>query len=356
MILKFLRWQLLFLFCLLIQPVFAANSIPTKPLKLDEIPGMRLLVNTMHSMPIYKGEKASFINAILPAEKRTYYRGEDDFLPPNQRQRLIKKYAAILKVPESNIVLFAVTDPKIGRTVLFPNFFKLKSEMAQAALLFHESAWLIGTAGHQTYKKVVSAEVALQNYLKNPNDGEAYYDFYDRMSQLISYKNLELGVYDPGPTELRYLHIIMPAALAFDRTHNPALFNNPDKTSISFKKIVGEDYLKLVLDKVSPVTALESFRSYTLADQPTSLFMKALAAITDMKISSGWIGYQAKSPAPLAQTQQAANYMNELNLRLPEIHKFDRILFPVEWHSQKVGVFSINIMCSCDPDMIIKIP
>jgi hypothetical protein len=206
----------------LMGPVLVHGAAPAPtPLKAKQIPGMKLLIKTLRALPIYPKEKAELLAAVLPTEKRPYYRVSRDFISPGQRQELVERYSKLLNTPESKVVLFAVTNSALRRTALFPEFYDLKSETAQAALLFHESLW---NTGIRDYRLVIRAEEALQTYLEHPKDPEAYFGFYFRLARIFYYANGSPQDLPPTTyqTQLSLSHVLILAALAFDRGHAPA--------------------------------------------------------------------------------------------------------------------------------------
>jgi hypothetical protein len=316
---------------------FGEGTINTPALSAEQLPGMTLLIKTVQAMPIDNDEKAEMLAAVQPSAKRPYYRMDESFLDPAQRAALIKEYATLLNIPESQVTLFAVTSPPVHRTVLFPEFFNLKSETAQAALLFHESLWAMGA---KDYGRVVQAEGAMQNYLDHPDDPDAYFNFYHTLWQFY---------YWSGPENLMnraFVHVLLPPSLQYDRTHGS------NSTSIPLEKVFGSDFLTGWL--TDPQFANQDswnikLRTYylTCSDDEcpqSSLFVRAMKIyVTE---NQGRVNLVRSEAAPSTITPDLVLDLNpRIDLHPPVDAKsyiHDReISFSIEKDSQPVGTFFI---------------
>lgn len=324
-------------------PTFAAETNSTPPLTSEQIPGMQLLIKTVQAMPIHDEEKARLLTAVQPTSARPYYRADASFLDPDQREALIKKYAALLGIPESQVTLFAVTDPDpdLKRTVLFPEFFALKPETAQTALLFHESLWLFHPL---FYSEVVQAEAAIQVYLEHPDDPDTYFNFYHLLSQFYYYNTSE----PYSQLSRSFTHVLLLASLQFDRSHGVAT------RGIPLEKIFGVEYLTGWLTDphfdYNQDSWQRKLRNYYLTCSDSECPQDSLLT-RSMKVYSMEVMNDYTLPElfffdrhlPLGKTENAAAFLKDLVVNLnPQIddHRFS---FSLERNSRPVGRLSFAI-------------
>jgi hypothetical protein len=315
-----------------------SQPITRPPLQGDQIPGMDLLVTTIRAMPIHDEEKNKLLSVVLPSKERPYYRLGTDFLDPAERSGLIKKYSELLSIPKDQVTLFAVTNSALRRTVLFPEFYDLKSERAQAALLFHESLWILGVPDYYT---IVQAEAALQNYLEHPEDPEVYFNFYYQVSRLFSSGD--------GPPNNRITrstaHVLVMAALEFDRTHGSNI--------VALKTLVGTDFITAWL--ADPLFVKNSdlhLQMYYLTccnggepEIQSSLFLRALKFFHSLEAQGKSELKGFKEAFPLMRSTTAATpasiatLTNDLVLNRNPTMEDHQMSFPIELGSEQVGLF-----------------
>ena len=343
MLLKYVAFLFFLAFSVFSNRAYSSAPITQPPLQKDQIPGMNLLVKTIQAMPIHDDEKNKLLAAVLPSKERPYYRLGSDFLDPAERSALIKKYAELLGIPEAQVTLFAVTNPLFQRTVLFPEFYDLKSERSQAALLFHESLWLLGVTDYNT---IVQAEAALQNYLENPNDPEIYFNFYYQLSRFFSFSDVPPYRRIARST----VHVLVMAALQFDRTHGPAASSNSDKNIVALKTLVGADFITTWLteplfDKNSD-PQLQMYYLTCCNDEGSeiqnSLFFRALKFFNSPEADGHSELNGFKESFPLMHSTAAATLTNELVLNRNPVIEDQQMSFPIELGLKQVGVFILH--------------
>lgn len=208
---------------------FYSAKIPVQKKALDpsQIPGLNYLVNKMFSLEITEQARTEILKAIFPVSNRSYYSANASQFDENLKEDLRRKYAEIMGMREQNIAIFATTNPSSSETVLLPDFYKLK-ESEQAAILFHESLWLLNP--NLNYSSILAAEEAAQAYFENEQDGEKIHAFYYQLSLLMNDRTIPLG-----------------AALQFDK--NRHLFPSAlTANTVSLEAVFGTDFLKCMAD------------------------------------------------------------------------------------------------------------
>lgn len=205
--------------------------IPIKPAPAStlQIPGMSYLLEKLSALTVLDEAKTQLLRATLPSGVREYHIVPAEALSPEVRKSIVAEYAKIFHCPESDVALFAVTDPLRNTTALFPEFFKL-TETEQAAILFHESLWVSGKI--LTYQEVLDLEAAAQAYFETPQDEDAFYNFHYKISNLFT----------------PYLNNLLLATLYFDRA-NPAakLASTAQDGKILLQDLMGEKWLSCML-------------------------------------------------------------------------------------------------------------
>ena len=145
-----------------------ANTIVhLKPdnLELADIPALSKLHDAIKKKPFIFSDavRLKLMNVILPTENRQYFKLEADRLDPNTKARLLEEYRRTVGIPESDLKIGAITDPRTKTTYLLPEFDEL-TETEQQAILLHENVWLAYPTF--SYKDVVHVEVGFQSYLE----------------------------------------------------------------------------------------------------------------------------------------------------------------------------------------------
>lgn len=170
---------------------FLAQS---NPLNFNSIPGMDLLLEQLKSGKFLTTNYAyKIISLLLPniVSQRAYYRVDENVLKENI-EIILDKYVQITGFKKDRLVLFAITDPTSQATFLLPDFFKLTIN-EQAALLLHESLWLLDTK--IDYPQVLKVESAFQAYLDAGSEPARYRlakvfdELFSSVFKLKSYTN-----------------------------------------------------------------------------------------------------------------------------------------------------------------------
>jgi hypothetical protein len=173
------------------------------PQSARQIPGMEFLLAKLAQFPVRESTRQTLDRMIRPTPQRVYYRGDPSFLSPEEYQAILKKYSEIFHIPAEKVLIFAVTNFELKRTMLFPEFYKLPSEASRAASLLHESLWLWTLP--LSYENVVAVENAARAYFQHPEDSETFFNFFYLMSEVISPRDLLLATWSfdeshaPGP-------------------------------------------------------------------------------------------------------------------------------------------------------------
>ena len=244
---------------------FYSAKVPVVPTELmaAEIPGMKYLTDQIMSWPMSAKNRYHMLSLVYPTQMRSYYKLDQSKLSAEQLSTLLKEYSHLAGVPESSLVLFAVTSPSQQITALFPTFYELKKETEQAALLLHEASW-IGVS--QLYSDVVRFEMAAQAYFENAENPDNYYRFFSAFDRVFKTGGME--------------DTLLPASLRFD------LKSGQLQGQMLLKDILGRDYLQcLSHDKSRRLSEIQSACNPALAMEilkisqakSQSLFFRAFA-------------------------------------------------------------------------------
>lgn len=244
---------------------FYSAKVPVVPTELmaSEIPGMSYLTEQIMQWPMPAKNRQRMLSLVYPTQMRSYYQLDQSKLSAEQLSTLLKEYSKLAGVPESSLVLFAVTSPSQQITALFPTFYELKKETEQAALLLHEASW-IGIS--QLYSDVVRFEMAAQAYFENGENPDNYYRFFSAFDRVFKTGEME--------------DTLLSASLRFD------LKTGQLQGEMPLKEILGRDYLEcLSHDKgrglaevqfgCNPALAMEIVKMSRA--RPQSLFFRAFA-------------------------------------------------------------------------------
>lgn len=133
---------------------------------LTNIPGLAMASEVIEKMPLVNQAKTKIWTSLQSSGERRYFQIEKKDIEPKKYEELISKYREALKQKGAGneIVVYAITIDK--ETFLLPEFYLLK-EAEQAAILFHESLWVLNP--DLDYKTVIDAEIAFQSYIENSN-------------------------------------------------------------------------------------------------------------------------------------------------------------------------------------------
>lgn len=238
---------------------YQSARIPIKsvPATMMQIPGMNLLLQRMSSAPILDVAKTQILSAIIPSGAREYHMVPAEALSPELRKSITAQYAKIFHCEQSEVVLFAVTDPVSKKTALFPEFFKL-TETEQAAILFHETMWVLGKSFN--YQEVLDLEGAAQAYFENPLNDDAFYNFFYKFSSILDFG----------------LKNFLVATLQFDRQNATTSLVKADG-KVNLQDLFGEKWLNCALfegGKCQDILLPELVQKYQ--QDPRSLFRRAL--------------------------------------------------------------------------------
>ncbi len=151
---------------------FGSAKVELGDVKISNTPGLSLLLEAIHSMPLSDKDRGTLVLAAEPMGKRKFFQAKSGSIPAKDIQELQKIYADIAYgvAPADTIRIFAVTQGH--ETFLLPEFFALEP-IQQAAILFHEMLWVINPA--LSYRDVINAEMRFESYLKR--DAERGFDF-----------------------------------------------------------------------------------------------------------------------------------------------------------------------------------
>lgn len=238
----------------------ARIPIKNQPATIAQIPGMKLLIERLSAMPVLDAAKSKVLASVIPSGGREYHSVSAEALHPDMRKKINAEYAKIFHCDESEVVLFAVTDPKSKTTALFPEFFQLR-ETEQAAILFHETLWVLGKSF--MYQEVLDLEGAAQEYFENPENEEAVYNFYYKLSKIL----------DQG------VKSFLLATLQFDRSH-PATNLGGTDGKLLIQDLLGEKWLHCILfggGKCNDLLLPELLKKSQ--QNPHSLFRRALVEL-----------------------------------------------------------------------------
>lgn len=269
---------------------YHSARIPIKsvPATIAQIPGMNMLLQRMMSAPILDVAKTQILSAIIPSGTREYHTVPAEALSPELRKSITEQYAKIFRCDPSEVVLFAVTDPQSKTTALFPEFFKL-NETEQAAILFHETMWVLGNSFN--YQQVLDLEGAAQAYFENPLNADAFYNFFYKFSSI-----LDMG-----------LKNFLVATLQFDRRNSTTSLIRADG-KINLQDLFGERWLNCALfggSKCQDILLPELLQKYQ--QDPQSLFRRALVELISRPksqiISTRLFGYLGADRSTLRAKQ-----------------------------------------------------
>ncbi|MBS1972397.1 MAG: hypothetical protein JSU04_18980 [Bdellovibrionales bacterium] len=250
------------------QPVEASQNIP----------GLDLLLREIVSLPLSTAAKSDILNVIDNSPYHQYYRLQGD-LDLEIRKEIVSEYSRLYKIPQEQVVIFAVTNDQEKATVLLPEFYTLRTA-EQSAILMHESLWLSAT--FTTYNDVVDGEQITQAYLENKSSPDKFYAF--------------LGVLNKIRTD-RFL--TLKASLAFDLQNQR--FPAPVMASKKMlaKDFFGENFMKSII--CTNAGALDSFKRisrelyfemrFNYTQKQNSLFYRALADELSQPLYSIWANW-----------------------------------------------------------------
>lgn len=148
---------------------FGSAGFFIDPQPQEVIPSLDLVLSTIDDFGVLEDQKAWFKQAIVPMGARKYYNVLKEKLDPDTYRKLQEEYAKAMGQPPQSIVLFAITDVQTKTTYLLPEFYNLK-EVEKAAILFHESVWIL--MPQSTYLDVIQAEVVFQKYIEAKQIGK----------------------------------------------------------------------------------------------------------------------------------------------------------------------------------------
>lgn len=265
---------------------FYSAKIPVqrKPLEASKIPGMNYLVKKMLGLKTVEGVKTQILKTIFPVSDRPYYAVDATQFNESLKKDLRSKYAHLMHISEENVAVFATTDPVSHETFLLPEFYKLR-EPEQAAILFHESLWVLDP--NLDYTKIVAAEEAAQAYFESDTESEHVHAFYYQLSLLLFDRTVPLN-----------------AALQFDRDHH-ILPLQPNTKNLSLKNVFGVDFITCIAnsedynnrnpimpESQGPCAQMLFNKVITLSmKNPSSVFYKALL---DFLKQGGLISFHSK--------------------------------------------------------------
>ena len=147
---------------------FYSAGILVNPQAEEELPGAELYLGTISSLIENGPAAAKLIANALPTGRRVFYRILEKQMDDKVMPRLLEEYARVTKQPVEKLSIFAFTDLNKKATFLLPSFYKL-TETEQAAIIFHESYWLMRPQAD--YAEVIGTEMAFQEYIEKGRQG-----------------------------------------------------------------------------------------------------------------------------------------------------------------------------------------
>lgn len=246
---------------------FYSAKIPAEKRALDryQIPGMDYLIQRISALEISERNRAKLLEAIYPIRERVYYSVSAKKFTPEIKEDLLKKYAQLMGISESNVALFAITDGKSGETFLLPEFYQLTT-VEQAAILFHESLWIF--RNELTYEQVIAAEQDVQAFFEDESSPENVYRFYSQLSFLLDDSNVGFM-----------------ATLRFDLSKN-ALSPFLHSQQLDIRKLLGPNFVNCLISVAWPESneariekCMRKSLTYLISletSYPSSIFIKFL--------------------------------------------------------------------------------
>lgn len=155
----------------------------------EEIPSLGLLVQVLDAISMHPVENLTggLLSALFPSQNRRYYKITQSQLSQKTHEKLIETYSKLVgnQVDPADLNLAAIT--VAGDTFLLPPFYQLKSS-EQAAILFHESIWVIDP--NAKYESLIKAEMEIQKHIEEYNTQPIYnLDLWLALGNLLPYKS-----------------------------------------------------------------------------------------------------------------------------------------------------------------------
>ena len=151
------------------------------------LPAVNQLIKYISQMSFLDvNARAKLMEAVVATSKRKYFIATPEQLTPEVKARILAEYQRVTGVDASHLVLLAITDTIQRNTFILPGFEKL-SQNDQMSILFHETYWLMFP--NSTYNDVVSAEMAFEATLVNPQNLAAVYDLVKRIGTTDDTRN-----------------------------------------------------------------------------------------------------------------------------------------------------------------------
>jgi len=236
---------------------FNEANIKLKLEALDEVLGIKKLDEVFDSIDLPTNYVATIKQAYKPSFNRKYYKIDSNELSEEEKSALIKEYEAIIEKPYSQkdlFAFFALTDTQTNETYLLPNFYSLKSQNAQAAILWHEALWVLSRNKKSpiieqmrleklfNYKTVVQAEYDFADYISSAPPYMYNHDIYEIFVKLFN---------DP------WISILAAAHLDYaEKTIDPLLINN----QLPCTTLTGQKLLRNLLD-ISNLSVIDAKKS-----------------------------------------------------------------------------------------------
>lgn len=162
---------------------FSANMpVKIEALRAKDVPAMYYLIQRITLLEISGAHKSLMLKQIVPSSGRNYFKIDEDKLSPEIKEKILAQYSELMKVPVEKVVIYGITDPETKDTFLMPAFFEL-TETQQAAVLFHESLWILNPSFK--YDQVVAAEQSIQAFFEYPASNDYFYSFYYQLGKLV---------------------------------------------------------------------------------------------------------------------------------------------------------------------------
>lgn len=169
---------------------FGSAGVQVTQVPLKDIPGMNLLLEAVKALPLPELEKGNLLKAVYPLGERRYFSILNQDLDPNKETQLKKSYHQAIggQIRLDELVVYSLTSDR--ESYLLPEFYYL-SEVQQAAILFHESLWILNAKFD--YRTIIDAEIKFERYLttRRPNYGFES-DLFSVLNQVFDNPHLAL--------------------------------------------------------------------------------------------------------------------------------------------------------------------
>ena len=129
-----------------------------------DVPSLKRTAQVIQNLRIPTNLKDAFLRSLV-GEKRTYYSAPSFKYFEFRFQEITREYANYYHTSPDKVVIYAITFPAFGKTILFEEFFTLP-ENEQIKILFHEMLWFLKPS--LTYSEIIDIDNSLFEFLTLP--------------------------------------------------------------------------------------------------------------------------------------------------------------------------------------------